>query len=130
MGDWMAYLHMQHQMPANVVGVPVSIDTVDPNGNPIHITTVTSDASGTFSYAWTPTIPGTYKITATFMGDGSYGSSWAETSANVVNAPTATPTQTSTSNQAAPDNTMTIIGTGIAVIIAVAIVGALILRKR
>ncbi len=130
MGDWMAYLHMQHQMPANVIGVPVSLDAVDPNGNPVHITTVTSDASGTFSYTWTPTITGTYKITATFMGDGSYGSSWAETSANVVNAPTASPTQTSTSNQAAPDNTMTIIGTGIAVIIAVAIVGALILRKR
>ena len=77
-----------------------------------------------------PQIAGDYKITATFAGDGSYGSSWAQTSANVVNAPTPSPTQTSTSTQAASDNTLVIVGMGIAVIIAVAIVGALILRKH
>ena len=75
MGEWMAYLHMQHSVPANVIGVPVLIDAVDPNGNFVPIATVTSDMSGTFGYTWTPTIPGQYKITATFMGDDSYGGS-------------------------------------------------------
>ena len=95
----MAYLHQQQPFPANVKGVPISIDSTDPNGNPVHIATVTSDASGTFSYTWAPTIPGDYKITATFAGDGSYGSSWAQTAANVVSAPAPTATQTNTQAQ-------------------------------
>ena len=28
---------MQAQIPANVIGVPVSIDVIDPNGNAFHI---------------------------------------------------------------------------------------------
>ena len=34
MGDWMAYLYQQAPYPTNLTGVPVSIDAVDPNGNP------------------------------------------------------------------------------------------------
>jgi len=131
MGEWMEYLHMQHQYPANVVGVPVSIGAFDPNGNFIPIATVTSDASGTFGYTWAaPNITGQYKITATFVGDDSYGSSWAQTYASVVQAP-ATPEPTP--QAPIPDYTMTIIGTGIAIIIAVIIaiaVAVLLLRKR
>ena len=56
MGDWMAYLCQQAQIPATATGVPVSIDAVDPNGNNVHIATVTSDTSGTFNYVWTPDI--------------------------------------------------------------------------
>jgi hypothetical protein len=129
-GDWMAYLHQQQPFPASVTGVPISIDAIDPNSNPVHIATVTSDASGTFSYTWAPQISGDYKITATFAGDGSYGSSWAQTAANVVSEAAPTSTQTSAPAQSAPDYNMTIIGMGIAVILAVAIVGALILKKR
>jgi outer membrane protein assembly factor BamB len=127
MGDFMAYLYQQTPIPANVIGVPVSIDAVDPNDNLVHIETVTSDASGTFGYTWTPTMLGQYKITATFEGDDSYGSSWAQTYATVVNSPATLepPTQTPV-----PDYTMTIIGAAIAIIIAVAIVGILMLRKR
>ena len=82
--------------------------------------------------AWFSSVPGqagNYILQFFFAGDyypkGYYVN-------GIINntATTASPTQTSTSNQAAPDNTMTIIGSGIAVIIAVAIVGALILRKR
>ena len=57
-------------------------------------------------------------------------SSWAQTAANVVSAAAPTATQTSTPAQSTPDYNMTIIGMGIAVILAVAIVGVLILRKR
>jgi hypothetical protein len=129
MSAWMEYLHMQHQIPMNVVGVPVSIDAVDPNGNAIHIATVTSDMSGTFGYLWKPDIPGSFTVTATFLGDDSYGSSWAETHVGVVQAAAATPSPT-TSSLAAPPYEMYTIGSAVAIIIAIAIVGVLILRKK
>jgi hypothetical protein len=132
MGDWMAYLHQQAPYPTNVTGVPISIDAIDPNGNPVHIATVTSNSQGTFGYTWTPTTPGQYTITATFAGDDSYGYSSAGTYATVV-APTTTPIPTTTSQ---PSNLATttdlaayIIGVGIAIIIAIAI-AVLILRKK
>ena len=125
---WMDYLHLQMPIPADVKGVSVSLDTLDPNNNFVHIATVTSDMSGTFSYMWQPEVPGKYTVMATFMGDDSYGSSYAETAVGVVETPPATPTPEPP--QAPPDYTWTIIGTGIAMIIAVAVVGLLILRKR
>jgi hypothetical protein len=131
MTEWMEYLHMQHQMPANVIGVPVSIDAVDPNGNYIHIGDAVSDASGTFSYTWTPANAGDYTITATFMGDDSYGSSWAETHATVVEAPAASPTSSPTNFDSINSNvTTTIIAGVIAIIITVVLVGLLIMRKK
>jgi hypothetical protein len=136
MGDWMAYLHQQAPCPANITGVPVSIDAIDPNGNPVHIATVTSDASGAFSYLWTtPTVTGLYKITATYAGDDSYSYSTAETSVGVTAAPTttATPTPTSSpaSNLATTADLMTyIVIAAIAIIIAIAIATILLLRKR
>ncbi len=118
---------MQKPIPANVIGVPVSLDAVDPNGNPLHIADVVTDMSGTFGYTWEPEIPGQYTITATFMGDDSYGSSWAQTYASVVEPEqTSTPT---TSPIIMPPFELYTIGTGIAVIIAIAI-AVLILRKR
>ncbi len=127
MTEWMEYLHMQHAVPANVIGVPVSIDAVDPNGNYVHIGDATSDMSGTYAYTWTPTITGDYTIMATFMGDNSYGSSWAETHATVAEAHTTTaPTATPITM---PPYEIYTIGTGIAVIIAIA-VAVLLLRKR
>ena len=133
MSAWMGYLHLQAPYPTNVIGVPVSIDAVDPNGNAVHIASVTSDATGTFGYTWTPTMAGQYKITATFAGDDSYSFSTAGTYATVT-APIATSTPTTTavpSNLATSADLMTyIVGVGIAIIIAIAIVGALILRKK
>ncbi len=135
----MEYLHWQ--MPIDgiyhnltITGVPVSIDAIDPNGNPVHITTVTSDGySGTFAYTWAPTIAGNYKVTATFTGDDSYGSSFAATYTTVVSATTTTaPTPTASPlNLATTTDLMTYIVAGvIAIIIAIAIVGVLMLRKR
>lgn len=131
MTAWMEYLHMQAQVPMDVIGVPVSIDAVDPNGNSIHIATVTTDMSGTFGYAWTPEITGEYKITATFAGDDSYGSSWAQTYATVTEASEAPVTPTAISFDAINSTvTTTVIGGVIAIIIAIVLVGLLILRKR
>lgn len=129
MGPWMEYLHMQASIPANVIGVPVSIDAVDPNGNAIHIATVTSDMSGLFKKLWTPEVSGEYTITATFKGDDSYGSSWAETTVGVVNAPQASATSSATPITMPPYETYTV-GSAIAVIIAIAIVGLLVLKKK
>ena len=134
MQTYMDYLYMQLPIPSGVTvtGVPVSIDAVDPNGNFMHIATVTSDVSGTYSYTWTPTISGDYKITATFVGTDAYGSSFAEAHANVVNAPTTSPTPTPTiSGLATTSDLMTYIVVGvIAIIIAIAIATILILKKH
>jgi hypothetical protein len=128
MSVWMEHLHMQNPVPANVTGVPVSIDAVDPNGNYVHIATVTSDVSGTYSYMWTPDLAGKYTVTATFMGDDSYGSSWAETAVGVTEAPQATVTPTATPVVQTPTE-LYFAGSTIAIIIAIA-VAIVILRKR
>jgi hypothetical protein len=131
MATYMEYLHMQKPIPSGYIvkGVPVSVDAVDPNGNYVHIADVTSDVSGTFSYMWTPELAGKYSVTATFMGDVSYGSSWAETAVGVTQAPQATATPTATPAQQSSTD-MYLAGSTIAIIIAIAIVGLLILRKR
>jgi hypothetical protein len=137
MATWMDYVHFQ--MPIDglyhnitVTGVPVSINVVDPNGNSVHIATVTSDMSGNFGYTWTPSVAGDYKITATFMGSNAYGSSWSQTYANVVNAPAATPSPTPISSDIATSaQVMTYVaGAAVAIIIAIALVGLLLFRKH
>jgi hypothetical protein len=128
MSVWMEYIHMQNQIPANVTGVPVSIDAVDPNGNYVHITDVTSDMSGTYSYMWTPDISGKYTVTATFMGDDSYGSSYAETAVGVVQAPQASIAPTATPI-AMPPFEMYFAGSTIAIIVAIVAV-AFLFRKK
>jgi hypothetical protein len=133
MSTQMEYLHMQRPIDGiwhNVTmsGVPVSLDTVDPNSNYVHIGDVTTEAySGTFGFTWEPEVPGQYTVTATFMGDGSYGSSFATTYVSVGEAPPAT---AAPEQPVIPDYTLAIVGVGIAMILAVAIVGVLILRKR
>jgi hypothetical protein len=127
MTQWMEYLHMQKPIPANIVGVPVSLDAVDPNGNAIHIATVTSDMSGTFGFTWKPDVSGQYTVTATFVGDESYGSSWAQTYVGVTQAPASSPTPTQTTSQA-PIETYFAIST-VAIIIAIVVTGMLF-RKR
>jgi hypothetical protein len=131
----MEHIHMQLPIAGiynnlTIIGVPVSIDAVDPNGNAVHIATVTSDGySGTFGYTWKPDIPGQYTITATFAGDDSYGSSFATTYASVVEAPAASPTPTASPPVVNPPYEMYTIGMGVAIIIAIA-VAVLVLRKR
>ncbi len=127
MSQWMEFVYQQQPCPANVTGVPVDISVLDSNGNQYSIGTATSDASGTYSLTWTPSISGNFTVIANFAGSESYYGSSAETHFYAA-APVATPPPPT---YPVPVNyTMSIIGSAIAVIIAVAIVGAVILRKH
>ena len=127
---FMSYLYEQQTKPSNAIGVPVSLDALDPNGNLVHIGETTSDLTGTYGYKWTPEIPGTYQIIATFAGSNSYGGSSAQAYMSVSEpAPTASPIPVATQ----PPTEMYFALSTVAIIIAIAIVGAvvvLMLRKH
>ena len=130
MADWMDYVYEQKGFPSNCTGVPVTISVLDSNNNYRDIGTATSDASGYFSFQWTPDIPGKYNVVATFAGSESYWPSHAESSFGIDEAP-----ETPQAPETPVDNTSTYITYGvIAIIVAVAIVGAIIvlvvLRKQ
>ncbi len=135
----MEYLHMQNPIGGTfgnetITGVPVTLTAIGSDGTVYNIaTTTTNGYYGTFSYPWTPPKPDTYTITASYAGDGSYGSSQAATGLLVGQAQaTATPAPTSgSSDLATSSELMTAMTVGvIAIIIAIAIVGILLLRKR
>ena len=126
MTAWMEYLYQQQPMPTNASGVPVSIDVLDSNGNYRNIGTTTSDISGTFSFLWKPDIPGKYTVIATFAGSESYYPSYSETSFAVDLAASASPYPV----VSLPPTEMYFAASTIAIIIAIAIVGILMLRKR
>lgn len=131
MSAWMQYLYLQYPEPTNVTGVPVTLTEIDPNGNYYTIGNTTSDMTGHYSYTFTPNVPGTYKIIATFGGSGAYYSSSAETSylfdlpPATTTVPTATPTSVA--------NTYfvpAIAGIIIIIIIGFIVLALLMLRKR
>jgi outer membrane protein assembly factor BamB len=131
MSAWMDCVYMQKGWPSNATGVDVTIDAVDPNGNFVHLGTATSDTSGLFSYAWkTPDIPGKYTVIATFGGSESYYASYAETAMVVQEAPPAPATATPPPAAPLPPFDMYILAATVVIIIAIAIVGILLLRKR
>ena len=127
MSAWMEYLHMQKAIPADAKGVEVSLDALDPNGNFIHIGETTSDMSGSYGFSWVPEVPGTHQIMASFAGSESYGSSYATTYLVVFEAPTQTQPPEATP---APMTDTYVVGTGIAVIAAIAVAALLLLRKK
>jgi len=128
---FMESVYQQQVMPSNVTGVLVTISVIDSNNNPRDIGTTTSDASGTFAFTWTPDIPGSYTVTANFLGSNSYYPSSGEAHFYASDAVTPAPTITPQSNLATTTDLMTYIVAGvIAIIIAIAIVGLLLLRKR
>jgi hypothetical protein len=129
MEDWMGYVYQQKPFPTNAAGVEVTLDAVDPNGNFVHLGTATSDASGTFGYAWTtPDVPGKYTVIAAFAGSESYWPSYAETHMVISEAPPATPTPTPAAPL--PPFDLYILIATVVIVIAIAIVGLMILRKR
>jgi outer membrane protein assembly factor BamB len=128
---WMEYLYEQQAYPTSATGVSVALDLYDPNGNYVHIGDATSDLTGFYSFQVDQSMlgagSGKYTLVATFAGSASYGSSFAETAFTVNPAPAATPP---IEYPQPVDNTMTIVVVGIAIIIAVAIVGILLFRKK
>jgi outer membrane protein assembly factor BamB len=130
MPHWMEYVYMQKARPANATGVEVQIDVMDANGNYRNIGSTTSDASGFYSFEWTPDIPGKYTVYATFAGSEGYWGSFAETAFSVAEAPEATPPPT---EPPAPATDMYVLGSTAGIIIAIVAVGLVIilmLRKR
>jgi hypothetical protein len=130
--------HLHIQLPIDgiyhnvtMTGVPVTLTAIDSVGNVIDLGTVTTNPYyGTFSAAWTPPAEGVYTVTASFLGDDSYGSSGAATAVSIGSAPAEIqiPEQI-----VPPDYTMAIIEAAVAVIAAVFIAVAaavMILRKR
>jgi hypothetical protein len=127
-GTWTNYMVTKTiAEPTNMTGVTVVLTATDPNGNFVTIGTATSDQNGVFQKLWTPQVSGEYKITAKFAGTQSYGDSSAGTAVGVTNAPA---TQPPPQYPAPVDNTLTIVGMGIAIMVVVAIVGLMILRKK
>ena len=138
MSVWMDYTHMQNSTllnaPPDCTGVPVTLTVVSSTGTTVNLGAVTSDGDGHFAYQWTPTTTGFYTVYATFAGTNSYFSSYAETSVNFAITPAVSPTPTPTvapTNLANTTDLITYIAIAVIVmIIAIAIVGALILRKH
>jgi hypothetical protein len=141
MANQMEYLHMQQSITGlygdvTMTGVPVVLTATDQSGNVYNIgTTTTSAYDGSYGMSWTPPSPGTYHIAASFYGDDSYGSSDAGTHLLVSAAaatPTSAPTATSApTSYATTSDLLTYIAVAVIVmIIAIAIVGLLVLRKK
>ena len=130
--DWMQYVYMQKPIPTNVTGVPVQLWVLDANGNYRSIGTATTDASGMFTYNWTPDIPGAFTVHAVFAGSNSYWGSTAETSFVAASPPsTPAPTSVAQANLATTTDLMLyIVGGVIAIIIAIAIATVLLFRRK
>ncbi len=127
---WMEYLYEQQAIPTNATGVPVSIDAIDPNGNYIHIGNVTSDIHGNYGCEFTPQVPGTYQIIATFAGSNSYGPSSDSTYMAAGPAPQTTAAPTATPTSVADVYFVPAIAGLFVLIIVVAIVLALLMLRK
>jgi hypothetical protein len=130
MSAWMQYVYMQQLKPTNATGVPVEIYVIDANGNYRSIGITTSDATGFYSFQWTPDIAGKYTVYAMFAGTESYWPSQA-TTAFTVDEPAATPAPTQVPIQSMADTYL--LPSVIAIIVAIAIVGiglALLVTKK
>jgi hypothetical protein len=128
--QFMEAVYMQQSMPDNITGVPVTLSVVDSNGNLYNIGTTTTNPSGTYGFTWTPQISGNYTVTATFGGTNSYYGSSATT---YLYAGSPAVTSTPQPATAQPPTEMYITAATIAIIVAIAIVGILMLiaiRKR
>ena len=133
---WMQYVYMQYPMPTNVMGVPVTIYAIDPNGNQIVLGNTTTDSNGVYSLVINTNDlaagSGLYKVTASFAGTNSnWGSSAESTIAVSPAAATPAPTTTPLTNLASNDTLMYGIAAIIVVIVIIgAVLAMLMLRKR
>jgi hypothetical protein len=127
MGEWMKYVYQQFPRPASTTGVPVTISVVDANGNYREIGTTTTSSDGFYSLNWTPDIEGKYSVYASFTGSKSYYPSHAE-AAFVAEPAKATPAPLE--QITLPPTEMYFAASTAAIIIAIALVALLLLRKK
>lgn len=130
MSEWMKYVHLQYPFPAGAMGVPVTIDVIDANGNYYNIGTATTDASGFYSLAWTPDIYGKYTVIATFAGSEGYYPSYDEAAFVVDQAPDATPPPDPAPAPMTDTYVLGMSGAILAVVIVIGLVLILMNRKK
>ncbi len=130
MEAWMEYKFQGNTKPANAKGVEVSLATVDPNGNYVPIGNTTSDVNGNYGVVFTPEVPGTYQIIASFAGSEAYGPSSATTYLAVGDEAPATPGPTDQPLSAADIYFVPATVGIIVAILAIGLVIILMLRKR
>lgn len=127
MSDWMLYVYKQFAKPADTIGVDVSVEVLDPNGNVYTVGNATSNSNGYFQVSFVPLVPGDYTILVSFAGSNAYYGSYAETGITVEAAQEVTPPPTYPPQ--APVETYFMLST-IAIIIAIILVGILLFRKQ
>ena len=127
MSDWMEYVYMQQPEPTNATGVNITVSVIDPNNNTYDVGTTTSNTDGTFGLTFDPPVSGKYTIVATFSGSESYYSAYSTTYLYVTEPPTTTAAPTPVPQ--APVKAYFTAST-VAIIVAIAIVGILLLRKH
>ncbi len=131
MSAWMEYVYMQKPRPTNTIGVPVTINVVDSNGNFREIGTTTTNSYGFYSLNWKPDIEGQYTVYASFAGSDSYWSSNAVTAFAVDPAiPTPAPTNAPIQSTADMYFVPAVAGIVVLIIVCFAITALLMLRKR
>ena len=127
----MEYKFQQRPLPSNATGVPVVLTALVPNGNYLTIGNVTSDLTGTYSQKFTPEVPGTYQIIATFAGSNSYYASAQSTYLTISEGTTATPVATAQPQSVADTYFVSAIaGLFVLIIAGLIVLALLILRKR
>jgi hypothetical protein len=130
MSAWMLYVYKQFECPANVKGVEVIIEVLDPNNNYYEVARTTTDGSGFYSATFAPPVPGKYTIIARFIGSKSYWGSYAETAVFVEEAAPVAPEATPAAASMAETY---VLGFGVALLVALIVIGLVIilmLRKR
>jgi hypothetical protein len=128
---FMEYVYQDQPMPTNVTGVPVTLSVLDHNGNYRAIGTTVSTPSGAFGYTWTPDIAGDYTLYASFDGSNSYRPTSASTSF-YAGEPAATLTTQAKQAPGIADTyfVSAIAGLFVAIIICIALVALVLLRKH
>jgi hypothetical protein len=131
MNEWMQHLYQQAPAPENAKGVTVNLASIDPNGNYVSIGTTTSDMNGNYAIPYTPEVPGTYQIIATFEGTEAYGPSSSTAYITVKEQPAVTSAPTEAPQSIAD---MYFVPSVISIIIVIIAIGAIIilllLKKR
>ncbi|MBT8171325.1 hypothetical protein KJN74_00440, partial [Candidatus Bathyarchaeota archaeon] len=133
MSDWMLYVYKQFEKPANIQGVNVKFEAVDPNGNYQSLGTTMTDMDGSFGFAFEPEVPGTYMIIATFEGTKAFYGSHAIA---YISADEAASPQSPIEPEPLDVPEIPMITTEVAIIVAVAVIAVIgvgtfwFLRKR
>jgi hypothetical protein len=128
--EWMLHVYKQFELPTSAKGVEVVVEVFDPNNNYYEVGRATSDATGFYSFEFTPEVPGKYTIVVRFAGSKAYYSSFAENALSVKDAPAATPVPTNPPASLADQYLLPATG---GIIAAIAIVGAIVvlmLRRK